>query len=353
MNALGLDVDRGRQPRVRRGLQGAAADGRRRLHRRRSGRREQPELLRLHGTFRARTSRTSRPTSSTRAPTRRSCRPTRIKNIKGAKIGFIGMTLKDTPSIVTAAGVAGLEFTDEVATANALVPVLQGKQGVNAIVVLIHQGGTPGQQTWTGPRRQAVHGQPVLRRRVRPSGVAAAPADSPIIPIAKGLDPAIDMVVSGHTHQPYVCDIPDPAGQARLVTSASSFGRLFTETDLTYDRRTQDIVRASVEGCQHDGRRATSPRTRRRRSSIADYNSSSRRSPARSSARSRRRRHRATGNTGRGVGRSATSSPTPSSTTRSVVAPVLEAGDRVHEPGRHPRRPQLRGRPSGARRRVT
>ncbi|HEX5428064.1 MAG TPA: 5'-nucleotidase C-terminal domain-containing protein, partial [Pedococcus sp.] len=74
------------------------------------------------------------------------------------------------------------------------------------------------------------------------------PASSPIIDIAKNLDPAIDMVISGHTHQPYVCNIPDPAGQPRLVTSASSFGRLFTETDLKYDRRTNDIVRASVKG---------------------------------------------------------------------------------------------------------
>jgi 5'-nucleotidase len=56
------------------------------------------------------------------------------------------------------------------------------------------------------------------------------------------------MIVSGHTHQPYVCNVPDPKGQQRLVTSASSFGRLFTQTNLTYDRRTQDIVRASVTG---------------------------------------------------------------------------------------------------------
>src|SRR3954447_10349986 len=48
-----------------------------------------------------------------------------VKNFNGGKIGFIGMTLKDTPSIVTASGVAGLEFTDEVQTANALVPVLK------------------------------------------------------------------------------------------------------------------------------------------------------------------------------------------------------------------------------------
>ncbi|UUT35013.1 bifunctional metallophosphatase/5'-nucleotidase [Microbacterium elymi] len=165
-----------------------------------------------------------------------------IKKIKGVKIGFIGMTLKDTPSIVTASGVAGLQFRDEVATANALVPVLK-KKGVNAIVVLIHQGGVPGQQTWYHD------GTPYT---VNPSYDAAcangAQLDptSPIIPIAKNLDPAIDMIVSGHTHQPYVCDIKDPAGNDRMVTSASSFGRLYTDTTLTYDRRTQDIVRTSV-----------------------------------------------------------------------------------------------------------
>lgn len=155
-----------------------------------------------------------------------------IKNVNGAKIAFIGMTLKDTPNIVTAAGVAGLTFTDEVETANKLVPVLK-KKNVNAIVVLIHQGGVP-----TNPIFDSTCG----------NGGDLNPGASPIIDIAKKLDPAIDMVISGHTHQPYVCNIPDPAGQPRLVTSASSFGRLFTETDLKYDRRTNDIVRASVKG---------------------------------------------------------------------------------------------------------
>ncbi|MBW9111394.1 bifunctional metallophosphatase/5'-nucleotidase [Microbacterium ureisolvens] len=153
-----------------------------------------------------------------------------IENIKGAKIGFIGMTLEETPDIVTASGVAGLEFKDEVETANALVPVLKA-QGVNAIVVLIHQGGTP-------PSNAAYNAACGNGADIDPK--------SPIIPIAKNLDPAIDLIVSGHTHAPYICNIPDPAGQDRLVTSASSFGRLYTETNLTYDRRTQDIVRASV-----------------------------------------------------------------------------------------------------------
>ena len=169
-----------------------------------------------------------------------------IKNVNGAKIGFIGMTLKDTPSIVTAAGIAGLEFTDEVATANALVPELR-KKGVNAIVVLIHQGGTPDKQLWKGPDGRQYSVNPNYDYTCDGGGSLVA-ASSPILGIAANLDPAIDMVVSGHTHQPYTCSVTDPAGQPRLLTSASSFGRLFTETNLTYDRRTQDIVRASVSG---------------------------------------------------------------------------------------------------------
>lgn len=153
-----------------------------------------------------------------------------VKNVNGAKIAFIGMTLKDTPNIVTASGVAGLTFKDEVETANALVPELR-KKNVNAIVVLIHQGGVPTNSVWDSTCG---------------NGGELNPPASPIIDIAKNLDPAIDMVISGHTHQPYVCNILDPAGQPRLVTSASSFGRLFTETELKYDRRTNDIVRPSV-----------------------------------------------------------------------------------------------------------
>jgi len=168
-----------------------------------------------------------------------------VKNFNGAKIGFIGMTLKETPSIVTQAVVAGLEFTDEVKTANALVPVLNAK-GVKAIVVLIHQGGTPDVQKWKGPDGKTYGVNATYDYTC--GGGGNLKADSAIVPIAANLDPQIDMIVSGHTHQPYVCNVPDPSGQQRLVTSASSFGRLFTETNLTFDRRTQDIVRASVKG---------------------------------------------------------------------------------------------------------
>jgi 2',3'-cyclic-nucleotide 2'-phosphodiesterase (5'-nucleotidase family) len=169
--------------------------------------------------------------------------PYAIKNVNGAKIGFIGMTLEGTPNIVTAAGVAGLEFKDEVETANALVPELKA-QGVNAIVVLLHEGGDLNRQPWTynGKTYQA---NPTYDYVCQGGG--SLKAGSPILAINSGLSSEIDMVVTGHTHQPYVCDLPDGAGNSRLVTSASSFGRLYTDTTVTYDRRTSDIVRPTMK----------------------------------------------------------------------------------------------------------
>jgi 2',3'-cyclic-nucleotide 2'-phosphodiesterase (5'-nucleotidase family) len=170
--------------------------------------------------------------------------PYYVKSFKGAKIGFIGMTLEATPDIVTKAGVEGLEFADEVETANALVPVLK-EQGVNAIVVLVHEGGFPSaKQSWTDRNGKTWSVNAEYDYTCDNGGAVSGP----IVDISTNLSPAIDMVISGHTHSPYVCNIPDPAGQERMVTSASSFGRVVTETNLTYDRRTQDIVRSSVQG---------------------------------------------------------------------------------------------------------
>ena len=150
-----------------------------------------------------------------------------------------------TVSIVTKSGVEGLEFTDEAATANALVPELK-RRGVNAIVVLIHQGGTPATTTYTAEHGTYNVAPPfdATCSTDEKDGVAGAQLkdDSPILDITRKLDPAIDMVISGHTHQPYICSQADPDGQQRLITSASSFGRLYTETKLTYDLNQRDIV---------------------------------------------------------------------------------------------------------------
>jgi 5'-nucleotidase len=154
---------------------------------------------------------------------------TSIKTVNGVKVGFIGMTLEGTPQIVSQAGIAGLEFGDEVATANSLVPQLK-KQGAKAIVVLLHEGGLPSD----------------------PSQYNACPGISgPIVDIAHALSTDIDAIISGHTHQGYNCQLPDPAGNPRLVTSASSFGRLVTEVTLTINTQSGDVMRATSNATNH------------------------------------------------------------------------------------------------------
>ncbi|MFD8967578.1 bifunctional metallophosphatase/5'-nucleotidase [Streptomyces sp. NPDC059568] len=161
--------------------------------------------------------------------------PYEIWKSHGIKIGFIGVTLEGTPNIVTAEGVKGLKFHDEIETVNKYAKELE-KQGVNSIVALIHEGGSPASSAYNYDCDSPAPG----------GGISG-----PIVDIAKGISPQVDALVTGHTHNAYACTIPDPAGNPRLVTSAASFGRLYTDTTLTYDRRTDDIVRTSVKSANH------------------------------------------------------------------------------------------------------
>ena len=159
-----------------------------------------------------------------------------VEKIDNAKIAFIGLTLEGTPSIVTPSAVAGLEFRPEVATVNALVEKLRNEQGVKAFVVLVHQGGfqNPPAPVFPGPENQPDAFTDV-NKCVNFGGAE-------IQAIANGLDPRVKVVISAHTHAPYICEM---AG--KLVTSASSFGRLITSIDLRIDHQSKQIVEATAE----------------------------------------------------------------------------------------------------------
>ncbi len=162
-----------------------------------------------------------------------------IKSFKSStggtvRVGFIGMTLKDTPTIVTPSGVAGLTFKDEIQTVNALIPTLRAR-GVESIVVLIHQGGFQGS---TGPNY-------INDCSLTSAGVADAAAMQPLRDIIAGLDNAVDVVVSGHTHTGYTCMLPNKAGRSIPVTQAGNYGRVVTNIDLTLDNLTGDVTSSS------------------------------------------------------------------------------------------------------------
>jgi 5'-nucleotidase len=142
--------------------------------------------------------------------------PISIKFVGGVPVGFVGLTLEGTPSIVNPAGIQNVTFTDEVQTANKWGNLLK-LLGVKAQVLLVHEGGAQG---------------------TNPAGVSSCDNFSgAIVPIVAGLNPEFRVVVSGHTHRFYSCTLPNSGGTS-VVTSAGSNGQLITDIDYTLDRRT-------------------------------------------------------------------------------------------------------------------
>ena len=145
---------------------------------------------------------------------------------QGIKVGFIGEVLESTPTIVTPTGVAGLTFQDEADAANRAVAELE-ERGVKVSVLVIHQGGF---QSGTAAL----------------NGCAGNLAGSDIAEIASRLDPSIKVIVSAHTHAEYRCTITI-GGVTRLITSASSFGRILSDITLTIDDKNRKLVAVSAD----------------------------------------------------------------------------------------------------------
>jgi 5'-nucleotidase len=145
-----------------------------------------------------------------------------IREYQGVQIAFIGMTLEGTPTIVTPSGVAGLTFTDEVETVNALVPMLQ-QDNIEAFVVLMHEGGFASEGGGDGDGCGTLSGN--------------------LADIVDGFDDAVDLVIGGHNNQRFTC--LDHNGKA--VTMAYHSGRMFTDIDVTLNRVTKDMTVQSID----------------------------------------------------------------------------------------------------------
>ena len=194
-----------------------------------------------------------------------------VKTFGGVKVAFIGMTFKGTPGVVTPTGVAGLSFQDEAATVNALVPKLRA-QGIEAIVVLIHQGGFQNAPVAGVVNASDING--CLNDLKTTNG-----STSDIAKVVAGLDNAVDLVISAHTHAAYNCSkntvdvtgssaankvsvaratgLPNKLGRLVPVTSASAFGRVLTEIDIQIDPVTRHVIDVNPNNVLVDRNNAT------------------------------------------------------------------------------------------------
>ncbi|MBP1206991.1 5'-nucleotidase [Duganella sp. 1411] len=138
----------------------------------------------------------------------------KIETAHGVKVGFIGTVLRETAETALASGIAGLEFIDEADAINRQLPELR-KQGVGVFVVLLHQGGTTVEKFDQQDCSQLT---------------------GPVVDVVKRLDPAIRVVVSGHSHKGYLCRV-----DGRLVTQSDTAGHVMSRIKLTVDTNTNAL----------------------------------------------------------------------------------------------------------------
>lgn len=144
--------------------------------------------------------------------------PYEIQYIQGIPVAFVGISLKDTPTITLNSGVKDLKFLDEADSINAIVRELKQK-GVRAIVVLIHNGG--------------------YQNGLPSEGIGFS---GPILDTLNRTDSEVDVFITGHTHEPYIATI-----DGRLVTQADWQGRMLTDIDLILSRETGDVIEARAK----------------------------------------------------------------------------------------------------------
>jgi 5'-nucleotidase len=167
----------------------------------------------------------------------------------GVRIALIGAVTQNLPALVPAKGIADVTVIDEADAINRWVPEIRSK-GVEAIGVLIHEGALR-----KGPQA------------LDPNGCEGVVG--PITRINDRVDPAVDFLVSGYTHQPYICELPVPGSQPRLVTNAGAYGRMVTDIRLTLDPASGDVDRRATYSAKNVAVTRTAPDARVQ--AIVDY----------------------------------------------------------------------------------
>jgi 5'-nucleotidase len=144
----------------------------------------------------------------------------------GQKVALIGVTTETTPTLVAPTGIEDVTVIDEADAVNRWVKVLH-KQGIRAVGVLVHEGGTQNGPTANNPN-------------------GCATLTGPIVDINDRLDPRVDLIVSAHTHSAYNCLLPAADDTRRLVTSAGYYGRLVSDIRLMIKPSNGDVDRAAT-----------------------------------------------------------------------------------------------------------
>ncbi|WP_233201802.1 choice-of-anchor I family protein [Cryobacterium sp. Y11] len=148
-----------------------------------------------------------------------------VTEVDGVRVGFIGTVTEQTASMVSPAGIADIEFGDQLEAANRVAAQLQDNDVTNGeadvIVLLTHEGG------------------------VGTECAAIGAADSLYGDLIRGASANIDAILSGHTHATYNCSYPVEGwadGLNRPVMQSGQYGMNLDQLTITVDPATNAVV---------------------------------------------------------------------------------------------------------------
>lgn len=149
----------------------------------------------------------------------------RIETVKGVKVGIVGVVLQDTASVAMSSAIAGLDFIGEAEAINRTLPQMRA-EGAQVILALVHEGG----RTDESPEQPDCKG-----------------LTGGVVDIVKALDPAIRLVITGHSHQGYLCQV-----DGRVVTQADAAGHLLSRIALKVDPKSGAVADIAVRNVVMD-----------------------------------------------------------------------------------------------------
>ncbi|GAA3325289.1 hypothetical protein GCM10017711_20510 [Paeniglutamicibacter sulfureus] len=148
-----------------------------------------------------------------------------LRTLNGVTVGIIGTVTDQTGTLVTPAGVAGLDFGNELEAANRVAAQLSdGKRSngeADVLVLLTHEGSASTDCAAIGSEETS-YGE-----------------------LVRGASPEIDAILSGHTHGGYSCSYPVDGwakGLQRPVLQAHQYGTTLDSLEITVSKQQKQVV---------------------------------------------------------------------------------------------------------------
>ncbi len=151
-----------------------------------------------------------------------------VRTVGGIRVGIVGVVTQQTASLVSPDGIAGITFRDPVDEAEAVAAELKDGDDANGeadvVVLLAHEGAAA----------ENIGSVEELR-------------SDPVFGEFVDMSADVDVILSGHTHQPYAFEAPIPGtDRLRPVLEAQEYGRKLGQVTLSVDPSTGSIVDTSA-----------------------------------------------------------------------------------------------------------